>query len=62
MKKLKLEVLKVESFDTTATAESHGGTVAAHEITPTLRNCPYSYGGSCVISGCFACPTEDPCN
>ena len=62
MKKLKLENLKVESFDTTAAAGKPRGTVAAHEAAGTLWNCPYSYGGTCVISGCFPCPTEDPCN
>jgi hypothetical protein len=50
MKKLRLENLKVESFDTTAAAENLRGTVAAHEDADTLLNCPYSYGGTCVIS------------
>jgi hypothetical protein len=50
MKKLRLETLKVESFDTTATIGSLRGTVAAHEEADTLLNCPYSYGGTCVIS------------
>ena len=48
MKKLRLENLKVESFDTTAVAGNARGTVAAH--ADTLLNCPYSYGGTCVIS------------
>jgi hypothetical protein len=61
MKKLKLENLKVESF-ATAAAGNPCGTVAAHEAAGTLWACPYSYGGTCVISGCLACPTEDPCN
>ncbi|HEU0300633.1 MAG TPA: hypothetical protein VFR37_14280 [Longimicrobium sp.] len=62
MKKLRLETLKVESFDTIATNGSVRGTVAAHEDAGTLLGCPYSYGGTCVISGCLACPTETPCN
>lgn len=61
MKKLALETLKVESFDTTAAIGSARGTVAAHEVD-TFRNCPYSYGGSCNISLCLACPTDVPCN
>jgi hypothetical protein len=61
MKKLKLENLKVESFDTTATSGNLRGTVAGHDVGTQLY-CPYSYGGTCVISGCFACPTENPCN
>jgi hypothetical protein len=55
MNKLRLESLKVESFDTTAAAESLRGTVAAHEMIDTLRNCPVSYGGTCVISACRTC-------
>jgi hypothetical protein len=62
MKKLRLETLKVERFDTTAAAESLRGTVAAHEGADTFRNCPYSYGGTCIISLCQACPTDYPCN
>jgi hypothetical protein len=50
MEKLKLESMKVESFDTTAAAGNLRGTVAAHEAINTLQNCPYSYGGTCVIS------------
>jgi hypothetical protein len=61
MKKLKLENLKVESFDATAvTSEKPRGTVAAH-IDTTLH-CPDSYGGTCIISGCIACDTELFCN
>lgn len=59
MKKLKLEMLRVETFDATATSEKPRGTVAAH-IDTTLH-CPDSYNGSCIISGCIPC-TEDPCN
>lgn len=55
MKKLKLETLKVESFDTTAAAGNLRGTVAGHEAIDTLRNCPLSYGGTCVISACRTC-------
>jgi hypothetical protein len=55
MNKLKLESLKVESFDTTAASKSVRGTVAAHEAIDTLRNCPVSYGGTCVISACRTC-------
>lgn len=50
MNKLRLESLEVESFDTTAATPNLQGTVAAHEDADTLRNCPYSYGGTCVIS------------
>lgn len=61
MKKLALETLTVESFGTTAATASARGTVAAHEVD-SLRNCAYSYGGSCNISLCLACPTDAPCN
>jgi hypothetical protein len=60
MKKLRLDDLKVDSFATTAPDGSAGGTVAAHEA-PTLRDCPYSFGGTCVITGCLPCYTDDPC-
>jgi hypothetical protein len=59
MKKLKLEALKVQSFDTAATSEALRGTVAAH-IDTTLH-CPDSYGGTCIISGCIPCFSDDPC-
>lgn len=62
MKKLGLETLKVESFDTTTVTGSPRGTVAAHEGVDTLRNCPVSYGGTCVVSVCQACYTDYPCN
>jgi hypothetical protein len=55
MKKLRLETLKVESFDTTTAAEKLRGTVAAHEANDTLRYCPVSYGGTCLISACRTC-------
>jgi hypothetical protein len=60
MKKLKLENLKVESFDATASSEKVRGTVAGH-IDTTLH-CPDSYGGTCIISGCIACDTEVFCS
>ncbi|HEU4884768.1 MAG TPA: hypothetical protein VFT45_21100 [Longimicrobium sp.] len=60
MKKLKLEMLKVESFDATATSEKPRGTVAAH-IDTTLH-CPDSYGGTCILSVCIHCDSEVPCN
>ncbi len=59
MKKLKLEGLKVQSFDTAATSEKLRGTVAAH-IDTTLH-CPDSFGGSCIISVCIPCDTDVPC-
>ena len=55
MKKLRLDALKVESFDTTTAAGSLPGTVAAHELNDTLRYCPVSYGGTCLISACRTC-------
>ncbi|MBB4635015.1 hypothetical protein [Longimicrobium terrae] len=55
MAKLEIEMLKVESFETTVVAEGVKGTVAAHEINDTLRYCPVSYGGTCVISACRTC-------
>jgi hypothetical protein len=55
MKKLQLDILKVETFDTTAADASLLGTVAAHEDNDTLRNCPVSYGGTCLISACRTC-------
>jgi hypothetical protein len=58
MKKLRLETLKVEGFDTTAASESVRGTVAAYEDADTFLDCPYSYGGTCVIS----CRPNTHCN
>jgi hypothetical protein len=60
MKKLTLENLKVESFDTTAAAGNPRGTVAAH--VGTQLYCPESYGGTCIVSACIWCYTDDPCN
>jgi hypothetical protein len=59
MKKLHLEELRVESF---ATAAPIRGSVAAHDAAAgTLAWCPVSYGGTCIISVCQACYTDDPC-
>ncbi len=55
MNKLQLHALTVESFDTSALAAPSPGTVAGHEANDTLRNCPVSYGGTCVISACRTC-------
>jgi len=60
MKKLKLEMLKVESFDTTATSKNPRGTVAAHDVG-TQAYCPESYGGTCILSVCV-CYTVAPCD
>jgi hypothetical protein len=61
MKKLQLDSLKVDSFATTAEIDAMRGTVAAYSAKCTLIDCPYSYGGTCVISGCQPCPSDD-CN
>ena len=60
MKKLNLDGLKVETFATTV-PESGRGTVAAH-AAGTVLGCPYSYGGTCVMTGCLPCYTDPPCN
>ncbi len=58
MKKLQLDDLNVESFPTTAIR----GSVATHEAARgTQLWCPVSYGGTCVISACQPCYTDDPC-
>ena len=63
MKKLNLDGLKVDTFATTAGGPAGRGTVAAREAAPTTPfQCPYSYGGTCVITGCLPCPTDVPCN
>lgn len=62
MKKLQLDSLTVESFATSDGIDAMRGTVAGYSAKCTLINCPYSYGGTCVITGCQACPTENPCN
>jgi hypothetical protein len=61
VKKLRLEMLEVESFDTTAAAGNLRGTVAGHDDGTQLY-CPVSYGGTCIITACVACPSEDTCN
>lgn len=60
MKKLKLESLKVEGFDTTAASMNLRGTVAAHEDA-TFSNCPDSYGGTCIMSVCVGCDSDVTC-
>lgn len=62
MKKLSLDGLKVDSFVTTDGIDAMRGTVAGHSAKCTFIDCPYSFGGTCVISGCLPCPTDDPCN
>lgn len=58
MKKLQLDDLNVESFPTTTIR----GSVAAHEAAlGTQAWCPVSYGGTCIISACAGCYTDDPC-
>jgi hypothetical protein len=61
MKKLRLETLKVESFDTTAATMNLRGTVAAHEDDATFSNCPESYGGTCIMSVCVGCNSDVTC-
>ena len=55
MKKLQLDSLQVDSFATVDAVEEMRGTVAAYSAQCTLINCPVSYGGTCVISGCRPC-------
>ena len=56
MRKLKLESLTVESFDTTAAPSSSRGTVQGNDLTghgaPSLCICP--------VSEDFRCQTDDP--
>jgi len=56
MKKLRLDTLKIDSFATTDAIHELRGTVAGYATTrcDTLADCPYSYGGTCVIS-CQPC-------
>jgi hypothetical protein len=61
MKKLQLDALAVESFATTDAMDPIRGTVAAHSAKCTIFNCPYSYGGTCVVTGCQPCYTDPPC-
>ena len=59
MNKLHLDDLKVDGFATTAAAEGRRGTVAGYQSAQcTILNCPVSYGGTCVISGCRPCEAE----
>lgn len=60
MTKLKLESLKVETFETIATPENPRGTVAANEAG-TQAWCPESYGGTCVMSVCVGCNSDVTC-
>ena len=60
MKKLALEALDVESFETAPATRSVRGTVAAHAPTHYLE-CPHSAGGTCVMTGCQPCYTDPPC-
>ena len=61
MKKLRLDDLKVDSFATTAGGNDVRGTVAAHRAPTQPFQCPYSNGGSCIISLCLPCYTDPPC-
>jgi hypothetical protein len=58
MKKLHLDGLKVDSFATTDGIDAVRGTVAAYSAKCTIINCPYSYGGTCVIS-CRPCELDE---
>jgi hypothetical protein len=60
MKKLQLDTLKVDSFATTDGLDTIRGTVAGYSAQCTLLNCPVSYGGTCVISGCRPCQLDAP--
>lgn len=62
MRKLRLDTLKVESFATTDGGRAARGTVAAQEAPTTPFQCPYSNGGTCVVTGCLPCYTDPPCN
>ena len=53
MKKLQLDGLTVDSFATTAGIDAVAG--YATPRCNTLLDCPLSYGGTCVISGCRPC-------
>jgi len=62
MKKLQLDSLRVDTFATTDGIDAIPGTVDGYSAKCTIINCPYSYGGTCVITGCQPCPSDDPCN
>lgn len=55
MKKLQLDSLAVESFATSDGIDSMRGTVVGYSAKCTIINCPVSYGGTCIISGCRPC-------
>jgi hypothetical protein len=59
MKKLRLDALKVDSFTTTDGIDAIRGTVAGYSAQCTIINCPVSYGGTCIISVCAGCDTDD---
>ena len=61
MKKLNLDGLKVDTFATAGEIDAIRGTVAGYSAKCTLIDCPYSYGGTCVITGCQPCPSDNPC-
>ena len=60
MKKLELDGLKVDTFAMGAIAAVRGSVAA--QAAGTVIGCPYSYGGTCVMTGCLPCYTDDPCN
>jgi hypothetical protein len=62
MKKLQLEALTVESFETTPAAGEVRGAAAHQAAVTSVWNCPYSFGGTCAVSVCQPCYTDDPCN
>jgi pyruvate/2-oxoglutarate dehydrogenase complex dihydrolipoamide dehydrogenase (E3) component len=59
-KKLRLDDLKVDGFATSAGIDAMRGTVDAYSAKCTIINCPVSYGGTCVISGCRPCEIDEP--
>ncbi len=61
MKKLNLDGLNVESFDTSARVPPARGTVAAHGLAMrTMSMCPESWNGTCYIT-CATCQTCEFC-
>jgi len=59
MKKLSLDALAVDSFETTIPVSSARGTV--NGAAATLSNCPVSWNGTCYITCGDTCPcTTDP--
>lgn len=59
MRKLNLDTLTVDSFATTDGIDAIRGTVAGYSAKCTFINCPVSYGGTCIISGCRPCDRAD---